>query len=82
MRMSKRSGIIINSPLIMANQTAVSAKDVENGIRGADYPASKQEIIKHAKDKNTDSDVMTLLQGLPNQTFASPNDVLQMLHGR
>lgn len=57
----------------MAN---ASPAQIQQSLNGLDYPASKQELIRHAqnnKDKN--DEVMDVLNQLPDKDYNSPVDV-------
>ena len=46
--------------------------DVQKALKGADYPAQKQDLLKTAKQNHADEDVMQALAGLGDETFESP----------
>ncbi|MBE3558712.1 MAG: DUF2795 domain-containing protein [Ktedonobacteraceae bacterium] len=50
----------------------VSPKDVEKFLKGVDYPARKQDLIRHAQQQNADQRVLETLRQLPEQTFDGP----------
>ncbi len=39
------------------------------------YPANKDEIVKHAKSKGADEKIMQTLEQLPEESFQTPADV-------
>jgi hypothetical protein len=39
------------------------------------YPAEKQALISNAQGKDAPSDVMDLINKLPNKTYTSPIDI-------
>ena len=45
---------------------------VEKLLKGLDYPASKQDIMKHAEQHGADETARQALQELPDRTFDSP----------
>ncbi|WP_298251418.1 DUF2795 domain-containing protein [uncultured Arthrobacter sp.] len=49
--------------------------DLQKALGGMEYPASKDDLVKHAKDNGADPSVMETLQGLPDRQFDSPADV-------
>jgi hypothetical protein len=49
--------------------------DVQKSLKGMDYPASKEDLIAHAKDHGASDDVMSMLQGIDNKTYKSPIQV-------
>lgn len=48
---------------------------VQKYLGGMDYPASKDDIVSHAKDAGADDAVMDALKGLPEKTYNKPTDV-------
>jgi len=48
---------------------------VEKFVQGMDFPASKQEVLEHARAQNAPDQVMTLLQQLQSRLYSSPEDV-------
>lgn len=53
-----------------------SPAQIQQSLNGVDYPASRQDLIKHAqnnKDKN--EEVMKALKQLPDKDYHSPVDV-------
>jgi len=46
--------------------------DVQKALKGADYPATKENLLKTAKQNHADEDVMEALAGLGDETFESP----------
>ena len=59
----------------MANGDASSAQ-VQEKLDGVDYPASKQDLIDHAKNSGGGNEgVIQVLQQLPDKDYNSPVDV-------
>jgi hypothetical protein len=48
---------------------------VQKFLSGMDYPASKEEIVDHAKSKGADENIMQTLEQLPDESFETPADV-------
>jgi hypothetical protein len=46
--------------------------DVQKALKGASYPARKEELLKTAKGNNADEEVMEALAALPDDEFDSP----------
>ena len=53
----------------------VSPREVEKALKGIDYPARKQELMKVAESNNADETVRRVIQGLPDRTYNTPIDV-------
>lgn len=49
--------------------------DIQKALGGMDYPASKEDLVQHAKDKGADDAVLETLNNLPDREFDSPTDV-------
>jgi hypothetical protein len=44
-------------------------------LGGLDYPAGRDDIVAHAREKGADSDVIVHLEALPDRTYDGPNAV-------
>ncbi len=44
-------------------------------LKGIDYPADKQEVVKTAKQQEAPEEVVDFLERLPMERFNSPNEV-------
>jgi hypothetical protein len=56
---------------------------IGNYLRGVSFPASKQELLRYARAGNVSSDVLHMIDGLADRSYASINDVLsamEMVH--
>lgn len=54
---------------------SISAADLTQRLKGLGFPASKQDLIRQARDNNADESVMRVLEAMPDQEFASVTDV-------
>lgn len=55
--------------------TKANPIQVQKFLSGMDYPASKDEIVKHAKSKGADENIMDTLEQLPEDDYETPADV-------
>lgn len=55
--------------------------EVQKYLRGVDYPATKDELVRRAEEEGADENVRRALQSLPRERFDSPNDVSEALGG-
>lgn len=55
----------------------VNPVQIQKYLAGVDYPASKDDLVKHAKEQGADDNVQQTLQQLPDQKFQTPADVSQ-----
>jgi hypothetical protein len=46
-------------------------------LKGVDYPASRDDLVSHAKDNGADETVLEALRALPDRQFDGPNAVSQ-----
>lgn len=56
-----------------------SPKDVEKSLKGIDYPAKKQDLLKHAQTHGAEPQVLETLKQLPEQTFEGPTGVTKAI---
>ena len=57
----------------MANTTPTI--DVQKYLSGVDFPAGKQTLIQHAKQRGAPQNLVSALNGLPNRSYDSVEDV-------
>jgi hypothetical protein len=48
---------------------------VQKFLGGVDYPATKDQLIEHARGKQADDDVIDALRKLPEREYDGPNAV-------
>lgn len=48
---------------------------IEKTLGGVDYPASKQDLINHAKKDGANNNVVQILEKIPDKKYNSPIDV-------
>ena len=49
--------------------------EVQKYLSGVDYPASKDELVQHARSQNAPDDVIEALESLPDGEYDGPNRV-------
>ncbi|MBE9111514.1 DUF2795 domain-containing protein [Nodosilinea sp. LEGE 07298] len=54
---------------------AVNPIQVQKFLKGINYPASKQDVVEHAKQQGADENVCSTLEQMPDQEFETPADV-------
>ncbi len=52
---------------------------LQKHLSGVDYPASKQDLVQHAKQRGADQEAIQTLESLPRDRFNSPNDVSEAI---
>ncbi len=49
--------------------------ELQKALGGMDYPASKEDLVKHAEGNDADEDVLSFLRDLPDREYETPADV-------
>jgi hypothetical protein len=57
----------------------VNPIQLQKYLKGVDYPASKQDLIKTAEKHGADENVRSVLEQLPDEQFEKPTDVNQAI---
>ena len=55
----------------------VSAAQIQLYLKGIDYPASKEEIVNHARSQGAPDNVMSYLTRLPERQYTRPTEIEQ-----
>jgi hypothetical protein len=53
----------------------VSPIDIQKALGGMDYPATKEQIVKHAQDNGAGDDVLEALKGIEDREYEGPSGV-------
>jgi hypothetical protein len=48
---------------------------VQKYLGGISYPATKQQLIEHARGNHADSEVLSTLQDVPDREYSGPDEV-------
>ncbi|HIH75095.1 MAG TPA: DUF2795 domain-containing protein [Methanosarcina sp.] len=56
--------------------------EVQKALKDMDYPASKQDLIQHAKKHKASKEVMEVLEELPEQEYSNAADVSREFSGK
>ena len=59
----------------------VSPIDIQKALGGMDYPASKDDIVKHASDNGGDEAVIDALKGIDDREYEGPSGVSKAVFG-
>lgn len=54
-----------------------SVANITHHLKGIDFPAKKQDILKHAKQNGADKTVLDALGQMPDQEYGSMADVMK-----
>jgi hypothetical protein len=52
-----------------------SAADLAQGLKGADFPMNKKELVEQARDNGAADEIIQTLKQMPDQNFQSMADV-------
>jgi Protein of unknown function (DUF2795) len=53
----------------------VSPIDIQKALSGMDYPASKDDIVKHAEQHGGDKEVLDALKKIDDREYEGPSGV-------
>ncbi len=53
----------------------VNPIQLQKHLKGMDYPASKEDLLQHAKKQGADDNVCSVLEQLPEDEYETPADV-------
>lgn len=54
-----------------------SPANVTTFLKGIDYPARKEQLVKHAQQNGAESSVIDVLQKMPDQEYDNMADVMK-----
>jgi hypothetical protein len=57
-------------------QGFASPAKIQHCLKGAHYPSNKQDLVRIAKNNNAPSDVMSVLNLIPDKEYNSPARVM------
>jgi hypothetical protein len=53
----------------------VNPIEVEKSLKGIDFPAKKQDLVKHAQQQGANQEVLETIKQLPEEEFRNAADV-------
>ena len=53
----------------------VSPIDIQKALKGMDYPAGKEDIVKHAEQNGGDKEVLDALRKIDGREYDGPSGV-------
>ncbi len=53
----------------------VSPIDIQKALSGMDYPAKKDDVVKHAQSQGGSDEVMEALKGIEDREYEGPSGV-------
>lgn len=63
----------------MGSGKRVSPVLMQKHLKGANYPASKDDLVRKAQDNNASDEIVQKIKQLPANSFGSPKDVMKAL---
>jgi hypothetical protein len=54
---------------------AVSAVDISRSLSGIDFPANKDDLVNHARQKKANKEIIDILQQMPEREYGNMADV-------
>ncbi len=54
-----------------------SPANVATYLKGIDYPANKQDLLRHARQNGAEQDVVDVLERMPEQQYGNMEDVMK-----
>jgi hypothetical protein len=61
---------------------ALQVTEVQKALKGADYPASREELIELAERNGADEEVVEALRDVDEDEFDGPDQVMAGLKGQ
>jgi hypothetical protein len=55
----------------------ISPANVQNYLKGAQYPARKQDLISTARNNGAPKEIIELLERMPDDEFGGPQEVMK-----
>jgi hypothetical protein len=49
--------------------------EVQKALGSISYPATKDQLIERARGNNADTDVLAVLEGIPDREYDGPNEI-------
>ena len=53
--------------------------EIEKYLKGFDYPAAKEDLVRHAQGQGAPGDVLEILNKLPEGEYVGPTDVTKAM---
>ena len=53
----------------------VNPIELQKPLKGLDYPASKEDVIKHTGKNGVDHEIRSILEQLTDEEYEAPTDV-------
>ena len=71
-----RHQLVAEPEAAISEGTAMASPiDLQKHLKGVDYPASKDDLVRTAEEEGAGEDVVAAIRDLPGDSFDSPADV-------
>jgi Protein of unknown function (DUF2795) len=60
---------------------AFQVTEVQKALKGVDYPATREELARHAEGNGADRELVDALRTMKRDSFDGPNAVMKGLKG-
>lgn len=57
----------------------VDVNEVDESLTGLEFPASKQEIMEHAREQEISADTMNFFELIPEGYYDTPDELREMI---
>ena len=57
----------------------VNPIQIQKALKGVNYPARKDDLLRNAEEQGADEDVRSTLERLPEQEYETPADVSEAI---
>jgi hypothetical protein len=61
---------------------ALQVTEVQKALKGADYPATREDLVELAERNDADEEVVEALRDADDDTFDGPDEVMKALSGQ
>jgi hypothetical protein len=59
----------------------LSPIDLQKALKGMDYPATRDDLVRRAEDNGADGDVVEALRQIPDREYEGPSGVSAEVFG-
>ncbi|MEV0228790.1 DUF2795 domain-containing protein [Nonomuraea sp. NPDC050786] len=63
-------------------RTTINPIELQKHLGGVDYPASKQELVRAAREHNASQEIIKALESMPDREYDGPNAVSEAVTKR
>jgi MoaA/NifB/PqqE/SkfB family radical SAM enzyme len=57
----------------------IDPSEVDNSLMGLEFPASKEEIVQHARELDISADTMNFFELIPAGYYDTPDELREMI---